>query len=79
MKVTEQIEWIRTRRSRDIDHDIADSLEKLWAVFIETSGLIGAFEHELREVVGHTNVNCIKEKLSAFDPVQTIPAQKETK
>ena len=42
-------------------------VESLLAVAIETSGLIGAFEDELREIVGHTNIACIKEKLADLD------------
>ena len=51
---------------RDAAHS-EEYVERLLAVVIETRGLIGAFEHELREIVGHTNVNCIKEKLDDVD------------
>ena len=41
----------------------------------EVSGMLGIAEAEIREIVGNTNVNCLKRRLEEADKLLDVPAE----
>ena len=50
--------------------ELEEAFDKACKLSNNVNGSLDAFEHELRIAIGHTNYNCIKERLYAFKAVR---------
>jgi len=60
-KIIRDAEW------NGLQTKLARTVELLRALVNESAGAVGAFEANLRAILGNTNVNCLQERIAAAD------------